>query len=240
MFLQLFRVPVQLFRVRWASLEIVAKHYTRTEGRHLQVKNHSGRRLEFFYKHGIYHDRMGWMLLMVSETEQNHSKMTTQPSPGILAIAQEIFGETYLLSQWLKVNSIVEPSLAVGSSTELWTSKAAEIEQAKSNIIGLANRLTKLVHGPHDFLHEFISPNWDLGALYTVLEFNILEQIPLDSQAHVSSLAAQIPENKLLRILRLVSCEDILEETSIGTFRHTSISEELVRDRQFRSFVAFQ
>jgi len=168
--------------------------------------------------------------------------MATQPPAGILAIAQEIFGETYLLSQWLKVNSIAEPSLTVGSSTELWTSKAAEIEQAKSNIIGLANRLTKLVHGPHDFLHEFISPNWDLGALYTVLEFNILEQIPLDSQAHVSSLAAQsgIPQNKLLRILRLVSCEDILEETSIGTFRHTAISEELVRDRRFRSFIGFQ
>jgi hypothetical protein len=171
--------------------------------------------------------------------------MTTQlpGSPvGILAIAQEIFGETYLLSQWLKVNSISEPCLAVGTSTELWTSKSKEIEQAKSNIVGLANRLTKLVHGPHDFLHEFISSNWDLGALYTVLEFNILEKIPLHSQIHVSSLSAQsgIPENKLLRILRLVSCEDIVEEISIGMFRHTAISEELVKDKKFRSFIGFQ
>jgi hypothetical protein len=171
--------------------------------------------------------------------------MTTQlsgTSAGILALAQEIFGETYLLSQWLKVNSIAEPCLAVGASTELWTSKSKEIEQAKSNIVGLANRLTKLVHGPHDFLHEFISPNWDLGALYTVLEFNILDKIPLLSAVHVSSLAAQsgIPENKLLRILRLVSCEDILEEVTIGTFRHTAISEELVKDKKFGSFISFQ
>lgn len=173
--------------------------------------------------------------------------MTTQLSgsaAGILSVAQEIFGETYLLSQWLKVNSITEPCLAAGSKSELWTSKSKEVEQAKSNIIGLANRLTKLVHGPHDFLHEFISPNWDLGALNTVLEFGILEKIPLDSETgvHVSILAAQsgLPENKLLRILRLASCEDIVEEVSFATFRHTAISEELVKDRKFRAFIGFQ
>ncbi len=160
----------------------------------------------------------------------------------MLGLAEEIFGQTYLLTKHLKGNAIAEPSLAVGDSTELWSSSSQEIATARTSIFGLTKQLTKLLYGPHGFLHEYVSSNWEYGALYTVLEFDILEKIPLDGQVHVSELAEQsgLPENKLLRILRLTSCEQILDEVSEGVFRHTAISEELVKDKKFKAFIGFQ
>ena len=163
-------------------------------------------------------------------------------SATMLALAEEIFGQTYLLVKQLKQNSITEPSLAVGASTKLWSSDSKDINTARTNICGLIKLLTKLLSGPHGFLHEYVSTNWEYGALYTVLEFNILEKVPLDGEAHVSELAVQsgLPENKLLSILRLISCEHILDEVSEGVFRHTAVSEELVKDRKFKAFIGFQ
>ncbi|KAI9652383.1 MAG: hypothetical protein M1831_006861 [Alyxoria varia] len=160
----------------------------------------------------------------------------------LLTLAEELFGQTYLLTRQLKEASQPEPSLSPGAShTALW-SEDSEFEQARSRIFGLTKELTKLLHGPHSYLHELISSNWELGALYTVLEHGLLEAIPLDGEANLSQLAEKsgIPERKLQNILRLVSCEGILEESSNGVFRHTAISEELVTDQKFKSFVGFQ
>lgn len=169
--------------------------------------------------------------------------MTQSSDPAtMLALAEEIFGQTYILVKHLKQNSMAEPSLAVGASTELWSSHAEEIATTKTSIFGLTKQLTKLLQGPRGFLHEYVSSNWEYGGLYTVLEFNILEKIPVDGQATVSKLAEQsgIPENKLLRILRLTACEQILEEVEEGVFRHTAISEALVKDDKFKAFIGFQ
>ncbi|KAL9125917.1 MAG: hypothetical protein Q9217_004952 [Psora testacea] len=160
----------------------------------------------------------------------------------LLALAEEISGQVNTLDKYMKEESILNPSLAAGASTELWSSHSAHIEAARTSIFGSTKQLNRLLNGPHGFLHEFISSNWELGALYTVLEFNILEKIPLDGQVHVSQLAlkSNLPENKLLSILRLISCEQILEEVSEKVFRHTAISEELVNDPNLKAFIGFQ
>lgn len=163
-------------------------------------------------------------------------------STTLLSVAEEIFGQTYLLTKQLREKGIAEPSLAVGASTELWSSHAGEIEKAQTEIFGLTKKLTKLLHGPHGFLHEYVSSNWEYGALYTLLEFDILEKIPVGETVHVSQLAEQsgLPLRKLLSILRLAACEDILEETTQGDFGHTAISEELVKDPGYKAFIGFQ
>ena len=163
-------------------------------------------------------------------------------STTMLALAEKILGQVYRLDDHLKQNSISQPCLAVGASTGLWSSHSTDIESARSSIFGLTKQLTKLLVGPHEFLHEYVSSNWEHGALYTLLEFNILEKIPLDGKVHVSLLASQsgLPEKKLLSVLRLISCEGILDEVSEGVFSHTAISEELVRDEKFKAFIGFQ
>lgn len=157
-------------------------------------------------------------------------------------IAEEIFDLTHTFSKTLVKNNIQTPSLASGSTTDLWSSHDSEIELPRDKLVSLTKQLTKLLQGPHGFLHEFISPNWDCGALYTLLEFDILEQISFDQPTHVSMLAqkAELQEGKLLSILRLVACEGILIDHGDGSFSHTAISEELVRDQGFKSFIGFQ
>ena len=159
-----------------------------------------------------------------------------------LTLTEEINAQVSQLETFMKQKSISEPSLAVGASTALWSSDLTEIQSARNKISGLTKQLTKLLDGPHEFLHDFISSNWEQGALYTLLESNILETIPLNGSAHVSSLASQagLVERKLLNVLRLVSCEGILNEISEGVFGHTAISEELVKDEKFKAFIGFQ
>lgn len=168
------------------------------------------------------------------------AQATKQPT--ITAIAEEIFDLTHKLNKTLVKNDIQFPALSPGSTSELWSSHDNKIEFPRDKILSLTKQLAKLLQGPHGFLHEFISPNWDCGALYTLLEFDILEQIPFDQPVHVSVLAqdASLQEGKLLNILRLVACEGILVDHDNGSFSHTAISEELVRDQGFKSFIGFQ
>ncbi|KAL6716880.1 hypothetical protein ACLMJK_004792 [Lecanora helva] len=163
-------------------------------------------------------------------------------STSMLALAESLRNQVADLDGRLKHNSVSPPSLAVGASTELWSSQPDDIENIRSSIFGITKQLTKLLQGPHEFLHEYVSPNWEHGALYTLLEFNVLEQIPLHGPAHVSFLASRcgLHEKKLLSMLRLISCEEIIKETSEGEFCHTAISEDLVRDEKFKAWVGFQ
>ena len=156
----------------------------------------------------------------------------------LLGLAEQISDQAYLLTHLLKADGRVEPSHA----EEKQTPHLAQISKAQENVLGLTKKLTRLLQGPRGFLHEYIGPSWEQGALYAVLEFNVLEKIPLDGEAHVSDLAAQsnIIEDKLLKILRLIACEQIVEETTEGTFRHTDISRELVNDKGFKAFIGFQ
>jgi hypothetical protein len=159
-----------------------------------------------------------------------------------LKLAMDIQRRTANLVQEMQDRHFTEPSLQVGAKSELWEHSTPEVAKMKTEIIGLSRDLTKLLLGPRGFLHDLVSPNWDLGALYTILEFDILEKIPLGGKVPIDQLAQQsgIPEDKLLRILRLAACEQILEEPSEGVFQHTAISEALVKDENFKAFIGFQ
>jgi hypothetical protein len=76
-----------------------------------------------------------------------------------------------------------------------------------------------------------------------MLEFDVLEKIPLDgSFMRAVELVKQIELSfeKLLRIRRLVATAGILEEPEEGSFAHTVILETLVRDEGYKSFIRFQ
>ena len=160
----------------------------------------------------------------------------------ILALAEDILAQVSSLNNQLEQSSISQPCLAVGTSTEFWSLHSNELESARSRIFGLTKQLTNLVAGPREFLHEYVASNWDHGALYTLLDFDILEKIPVDGSVHVSLLASQskLPEKKLLSLLRLIACDGILDEVSDYVFGHTAISEELVRDEKLKAFIGFQ
>ena len=105
--------------------------------------------------------------------------------------------------------------------------RGSDIERSQSKLLGLIQKLSRTLRGPQDFLHEFVASNWDKGALYCLLECRVLDEIPLDG-------------HKLLPMLRLSACDQILLESSEQVFRHGVISRELVQDPGLKAFVGFQ
>lgn len=176
----------------------------------------------------------------------NPVTMSSKPEPqnALISTAQAILKQTSDLSDKLAQNSIDAPSsLALGATSSLWTTHDDQISSVRSSILSLTQHLDRLLEGPHGFLHEFVSTNWEYGALYTLLEFSVLEKIPLDgSSVPATELAEQVnlPPQKLLRICRLIATAGILVESEEGRFSHTAISETLVRDEGYRSFIRFQ
>ena len=170
--------------------------------------------------------------------------MTLTAHNELVQTAQDILSRTSDLSKQLSQQSIKPPNdLALGARSELWSTHDGEVENLRSSILALTQRLDRLLEGPHGFLHEYISTNWEYGALYTLLEFNIMEKIPLDgSSVSAGDLVADtvLSEEKLLRICRLAATAGILEEKQQGLFSHTAISETLVSDEGYRSFIRFQ
>ena len=169
-------------------------------------------------------------------------KMESLNQSQLICIAEDILSHTKKLVACLSDRSAAPPSLEVGARSELWTTHDRDIQKQCTALRGLMQQLDKLVEGPHGFLHEYVSINWEHGALYALLEFGVLEQIPVEGAIPIARLSKQsgLPSEKLLRICRLAACAGILREIEEGIFAHTAISEELVRDTGFRSFIAFQ
>ncbi|KAL9594398.1 MAG: hypothetical protein Q9219_007057 [cf. Caloplaca sp. 3 TL-2023] len=164
----------------------------------------------------------------------------------LLRTAKEILSRTSYLSQQLS-QSLATPPISprplANTNSNLWNSQNSQILALRSSILALTQRLDKLLEGPHGFLHEYVSINWEHGALYALLEFNVLEKMPLGgSPVSAVQLATSsgLPPDKLLRICRLVATAGILHETEEGFFAHTAISEILVKDEGYKSFIRFQ
>lgn len=159
-------------------------------------------------------------------------------------LAAEILAESTSMQKYCYETSIASPCLVQGSDNKFWSTESfPELNVSRTKTLGLLERLTTLIRGPHDFIHEFVASNWDQGALYVFLRAKILEHISqLGERASVGNLAAAsgIPEDKLFRILGLLCCKDIIRKSEDGCYVLTAISEDLLRDSNFRAWVEFQ
>ncbi|KAH7134396.1 hypothetical protein EDB81DRAFT_657909 [Dactylonectria macrodidyma] len=160
--------------------------------------------------------------------------------PGHLAaLTKDISRESEVLIQLLEATSSRDsPDDNVGRHPL----DGLAIEQSQSKLLGLAERLDRLLRGPSNVLHEFVASNWDRGALYCLLEHDMLELIPLDGTATLAELAAKtsVPSDKLLAILRLSVCGGVIQEPAAEVFRHGPISRELTTDPGLKAFIGFQ
>lgn len=169
--------------------------------------------------------------------------MSAPRSETLAATAQDLLTHATRLTKDLELRSMESPSLEVGCNTGLWTTHEGSIEDTRVAILKLTQRLEKLILGPHGFLHEYVSANWEYGALYVLVDNDVFEMIPIKGPPISIEVLAErtgLPSEKLLRICRLVACCGILLEPIEGFFSHTVISETLVTDQGFKSFVGFQ
>ena len=163
---------------------------------------------------------------------------------GIGQLAVNILRECFLMEKECATQHISPPSLEAGARLDFWSETLPEIQASRTKALGMLDRLTALLQGPHEFLHDFVAPNWDYGALYAFLQSQTLEHIYGSSgrRDSLSSLSnqADIPEDKLSRILALLRCRHIVDEPEPGVFALTAVSEELIKDGDFRAWVEFQ
>ncbi|KAL8727587.1 MAG: hypothetical protein Q9181_005659 [Wetmoreana brouardii] len=162
---------------------------------------------------------------------------------GIGQLAADILRQCSLIEKECQATRTAPPTLEAGTSTAFWSETSTELTAARTKALGLMDKLFALLQGPHDFLHEFVAPNWDHGALYAVLRSQILQHLRASGgRASLSTLSEQsgIPEDKLVRILALLRCKHIVQEPEDGIFTQTAVSEELVNDEDFRAWVEFQ
>lgn len=166
----------------------------------------------------------------------------TEPK-GIGRLAADILLECSSMDKQCQASGTALPSLDAGASTAFWSEALTEITTARTRTLGLLDRLSALLRGPHDFLAEFVAPNWDQGALYAFLQSQTLEHINSSGgHASLSSLSKNsgVPEDKLVRILGLLRCKNIVHEPEDGVYALTAVSEALASDAEFKAWVEFQ
>ncbi|EED21101.1 O-methyltransferase, putative [Talaromyces stipitatus ATCC 10500] len=159
-------------------------------------------------------------------------------------LASDILSECTLMQRYCQTTGIALPSLLAGATPDFWsTDSPQELIAARTRTLGLLERITTLLRGPHDFIHEYVASNWDQGALYVFLRTRLLEHIAvLGGEANIGNLATAsgVPEDKLIRILGLLCCKNIVRQSDNGIYALTAISEDMIQDPDFRAWVEFQ
>jgi len=114
---------------------------------------------------------------------------------------------------------------------------------ARQEALGILSRLTAELQGPHEYLHELVSSNWDHGAFYAALQSKALDHIGAGGgRISLEDLSARCnaPADKLVRILGLLRCRYLVDEPARGIYSLTAVSEHLITNADFRSWVEFQ
>ncbi|KAL8974393.1 MAG: hypothetical protein Q9197_001362 [Variospora fuerteventurae] len=158
-------------------------------------------------------------------------------------LAADILHECSVMDRECQAKNTAPPTLEAGTSTAFWLESSPEITAARTKALGLLDKLDAVLRGPHEFLHEYVASGWDQAALYALLQSQTLEHIASSGGlASLGTLSAQsgIPSDKLVRILALLRCKNIVQEPEDGVFSLTTISEKLVDDGDFRAWVEFQ
>jgi hypothetical protein len=161
----------------------------------------------------------------------------------IRQLASDILDQCSLMEKECQRTQTTAPTLDAGANTSFWMDASADLAKSRTQTLGLLERLTTLLQGPHDYLHEFVAPNWDHGALYAFLRLGVLEQIASSGgQATLVDLSQKsgVPEDKLSRIMGLLRCKNIVCMRNVDVFGLTAVSEDLLYDGDFRAWVEFQ
>ena len=155
----------------------------------------------------------------------------------ILGLAVDITTYSKQIVDRLRESGHGQPSYAVDSPRELWENPKLGLKDVKSKLTDAANTLLTLVNGPMLFHRNLFGVHYDLAAMQVMLEFNVLESIPVKGSIDLDSLSAKvgIDKNKLGRLLRLLGTQRYVEEPQFEVFQHTMLSEVLLRDELLKA-----
>ena len=154
---------------------------------------------------------------------------------GIATAAQELVKE-------MQAQGVQEPSFEENASQALWTLGSGDINAQKQKIIDMTASLRSLVSGPYAALLWLSGMHFSSAALRVILEFDVLKLIPSGNSVTVEVLAEKtgLDEDKLRRILRLMTTHAITVEVPNRGFKHTAFSQRLAEESDFTAQVLMQ
>ena len=163
-------------------------------------------------------------------------------TPNLIQLSSDIQTCTHLISARLGLTGLRSPHYGVDSPRELWESPDLGLKEVKDKLIEATTSLQTLVMGPMAFHRSLFGSHYDLAALQVLLEFHVLEKIPVKGTINLQSLAkaTEMDADKLGRILRLLSTQRYVDEPQLDEFQHTVLSEILLRDELLRAQGAVQ
>lgn len=169
--------------------------------------------------------------------------MVSSEHSGLLGLAKQLQEESVRLVSLIESANIEEPSLKPSCTTNLWQEPLPELEKSRNRVVSLSRLIAQVADGPERYLWEFVGGvHYSNAALAVLLDFNILEQIPLDDSASTPELSQRsgLAEEKILRLLRVVACDHIVFEVKEKTFSHSAISARLLQDKTTRALMQVQ
>jgi len=102
--------------------------------------------------------------------------------------------------------------------------------------------LLLLVNGPMQWLRKYLCAHHELSAWQGALRRGFFSLVPLDKPIHVRDLAmaADMDEDRTVRIMKLLTTQRCFEELSEGVFTHSSLSAFIAENEQIASLSSFQ
>ena len=160
----------------------------------------------------------------------------------ILSFANCILASAQDLVKEIQERKVPTPSFDPSGSPDFWSLRDVKIESSKQKIMDMTAGLHSLVSGPYAALRWLSGTHYSSAALRVVLEFRVLQHIPKESSESIENLAklAALDEDKLLRILRLMTTHAITTEVADREFSHTAFSLSLVEEPDFAAQVLMQ
>ena len=173
---------------------------------------------------------------------ERQATSTMTSAPNLIDLSSEIQLCTHLISARLELKGLQNPHYGVDSPRELWESPDLGLKDVQARLIEATTSLQTLVMGPMAFHRNLFGSHYDLAALQILLEFQVLEKIPINGTIDLPSLAkaTAMDPDRLGRLLRLMSTQRYVDEPQLDNFQHTVLSEVLLRDELLRAQGAVQ
>ncbi|RYP51840.1 hypothetical protein DL768_002916 [Monosporascus sp. mg162] len=163
----------------------------------------------------------------------NTSNGSTQGTPNLLALADNIAKKTKAISEYLEANDLATPSFAANSSEPPETPEyIALYDSLKTSL----EYLGRLVDGPRRWLRSFVSQINDLAAFQVAFELNFFSLVPAEDEISIHDLAQKIglDADRIARIMRMLVTHGVFREHKPGFISHSAASMILRNDEDLR------
>ncbi|KAJ5266788.1 O-methyltransferase [Penicillium angulare] len=157
----------------------------------------------------------------------------------ILANAEQVLSQAQKLVNYLKENQSGEITF---KATTAPTPNNSHYDALRLPLAESLEDLNLLVNGPMQWLRKYICSFHELSAWQAALRRRLFSLVPLDKPIHFRDLAtaADIDEDRLCRIMKVLTTRRCFEELTEGVFAHSSLSASIAQNKELELCTAFQ